>query len=297
MFYFLPLAFSTLGIIGKMAYAEHVTVMSFLFWRSLISLIVFWSCLYFLFPRKEFLKIGSKNIKISMVAGIFGFYLASMFGLAGLLYIDPGVGAIVYSIYPIFVILLNAAIKKRIPPWQHIAVLFGTQVGLFLVVNGAGDINIIKQSILGVILELICAFCTAIYIIATQSVTQKLKSLDFIVYSITGGFIATAVHYIIFENISDLKVSFYGFILAVLSALFLSGSYLLLSKGIKVIGGSRSSLISSVSPLFAVLISYLVLGEVLNLPQIVGGAIIIISVLLLERKILVLIGRGKFLLK
>ncbi|RSN78683.1 EamA family transporter, partial [Candidatus Methanodesulfokora washburnensis] len=60
--------------------------------------------------------------------------------------------------------------------------------------------------------------------------------------------------------------------------------YVLYSKGLKTIEASRASIISTLEPLFATLLGFLILGQMISMKGIVGGIIIVLAAVLSMRK-------------
>jgi drug/metabolite transporter (DMT)-like permease len=56
-----------------------------------------------------------------------------------------------------------------------------------------------------------------------------------------------------------------------------------MNVGIQMIGSARSSVISTLQPVVTVLISMIFLQEMLSVPQWIGGVMVIVAILLLQR--------------
>ena len=60
---------------------------------------------------------------------------------------------------------------------------------------------------------------------------------------------------------------------------------LFLFEGIKRIGASQAAIIKTIEPMVTVVMSALVLGDRMSLPQLIGGALIIIGIVVLQRPV------------
>lgn len=67
--------------------------------------------------------------------------------------------------------------------------------------------------------------------------------------------------------------------IAVFSTCF---AILLLFSGMEKIGAARASLLSTLEPFSAVLMAYFLLGEKLTFPQLIGGGLILVGIMVIE---------------
>lgn len=275
------------GILIKLCYAEGINTIPMLFMRLLMASPMYWVLVYFHDKRaKSQLNLKAKYLFLCFLAGIFGYYISSYADFMALKYVDVGVSRLVLFIFPMFVIILNAFIERKMPPKMHIAMFFMIQIGLYFVMGGYENVLFNQNQLKGFAFVIGAAFFYSLYIIINQAVGKKIGSILFTSLAVTISFIVFCVHFVLTQDLSSLVTTFYGYIYLFLLAFFCTFLPLLFfTEGIKQIGASRASLISSISPFIAIIFAYIVLGEVISFAQICGGIIIILAILLLENKL------------
>lgn len=283
------LGFSFLGILAKFVYKENVSVEALLCFRMLVSAIVIW--IYILIFRADKKKKSKMGLSAYFFSGLFGFYLSAFFGLESIIHINVGLAVILYNTFPAFVIIISAFLDRKLPPLSHFIVLLLTQIGIFMVV-GAGGAEA-KNLFNGVLFSLASSFASAIYILLNQKVAKKVDTMEFVARSIFFAAIFSTLHFILTRDLSEIYMTKTAYFYAIISGACFTISYIFFSESIRIIGASKASLINSISPVFAVIFAFLILGEVLTMKQIIGGIIILLAILLLKKRSLVILRKKK----
>lgn len=283
------LGFSFLGILAKFVYRESVSVEALLCFRMLVSALVIW--LYIFVMRRDKKKKAKISFATYFFSGLFGFYLSAFFGLESIIHINVGLAVILYNTFPAFVIIITAFLDRKLPPVSHFIVLLLTQIGIFMVV---GDVKTEGQNLFnGVLFSLASSFASAIYILLNQKVANKVDAMEFVARSIFFAAIFSTFHFVLTRDFSEIYMTKTAYFYAVISGACFTISYIFFSESIRVIGASKASLINSISPVFAVVFAFLILGETLEIRQIIGGIIILFAILLLKKRSLVILRKKK----
>lgn len=138
----------------------------------------------------------------------------------------------------------------------------------------------------GDLMTVAAVFCWASYTLGLRAVVGKMSAL-----AITTWTVATGTPGLVLLGLPGMlhldwgTVTWHAWLgVAYSTLLSLVVAYLLWNRAVEVLGPSRTSLFSLLTPLFATIIAMLVLGERLVWAHVVGGAMIVGGVLLSRRR-------------
>ena len=276
--------FASQGIVVKFLFLQHTSIMSILLLRKMLFLPLYW-----LFSRKLFLSeknnISARHKTISFAAGIFGYYLAPFSSLHALQLIGAGIERIILYCFPALVILLQSLLNRKMPSIPYLIVFLIIQGGIYFVIGGTNREAISTNDLHGALWSLSGALCFSIYVVCNQKMVRYMSTTTFILYALCGAFVAVLCHFFLSEPFSSLQLSAQAW--AYIAAFALLCTFVpvfMFSIAVKRIGSEKASIISMLSPFLTVIFAYLFLGETLTSHQILGGAAIILSILLLETR-------------
>ena len=280
--------FSTKAIFVKLAYRYDVDAISLLLLRMLFA-IPFYMISLIIFRNQLYISEGWKRkwLVILVATALLGYYLSSLFDFIGLRYIDASIERLILYIFPSIVVLLSFFIFKERIRGVILLVLLLTYVGLILVfIPELSEVNLENDFWKGTLYIGITAITFALFYLGNQYLIPKLGALQFTNISMIIAGVAVIIHYTVVSNSLSMKlfalpfaVYVYGFLMAFVSTVI--PSYFV-SYSIKYIGASNSSIVSSFGPIATIILAYFVLGERLTGIQLLGGAIIIVSISLLR---------------
>ncbi|AET67863.1 putative permease, DMT superfamily [Desulfosporosinus orientis DSM 765] len=264
------LGFSVYPIFGKIVFAGGASLATVLFVRFTIAAIVFWTITIWLegFPRlslKTWLILwGMGGIGYSMMAGLY---------ISSVLYIPASLAALLLYAYPVIVTFLAVLTKQeRFSVFKLAGVVLAT-LGLVLVLGLALQ----GISIIGVSLALGAAFVYSVYIIIGNKMLETVTPL-----------VSTAI-------ISTSAAVTYGTIglpiggatwhlsghtwLGILGIILFSTIIAMLTffQGIKQIGATSASIISTSEPVMTVIFAVILFNEHLTIIQGIGGTFVVIG--------------------
>ncbi len=236
--------------------------------------------------------IVGKRLRWSLVApedrwpivrlGLLGCGLYQIAFIEGIHLTLAGNAALIQATSPILTTVLSASmghdlLNKRAR--LGVSICF---VGMVTVIwNGPHQIGL-HGTTLGNLLILLATIIWSLYSVGVRDFTRRYGSLEtstMVMAVGTAPLLLTAIPGLLAQNWTSIRaISWAGLGFSGLFAIALS--YLLWNHGIKHIGGTRTSSFSNLTPVVALLIAWLTLGERPNPYQLVGAATILLGLYL-----------------
>ncbi len=241
-------------------------------------------------PRLKLMLMGA-ILAVAAVATFYGFER-----------VPVGTFVVLFYTYPAIVAVLSALMGERLPLAGWVALVL-TTIGIVLTVPDFGQ-GVGNDNLVGVLLALFCALLIAVYFMLSSRVLKGHTAFgQASAWTTTGAFL-TLVFLIPFRaaqtsldllpNIGQIAFSLPNLAashpngvelwlrmlaIASLSTVF-AGFFL--TVGIQKIGAARASIIGTVEPILTLVFAGWFLGEQLLGVQLIGGAFIIASVIVLQ---------------
>lgn len=224
-----------------------------------------------------------------LIAGLVGYYLASILDFVGLEYISASLERIILFLYPTLTVLMTAAIYRQPISGQTWLAMLLSYGGTLVVMLGEGWHALIGDGILwGSALVFASAVAYASYLVMTPTLMQRFGSWRFTGLAMSVACIAAIVHFVlvtpapiaVLQGFSA-QVIWLGVALGFFSTVLPAT---LLMQGIQRIGAAQAALISAGGPILTILLAVAFLGEHLNALQWIGCALNIVGVLMITLK-------------
>ncbi|HZW57747.1 MAG TPA: EamA family transporter [Nitrososphaerales archaeon] len=227
-------------------------------------------------------------------------FLGSVFGASGfwtllnisVLFLEADTSSFLVALYPLIAIVLaNIVLHERMTSFRAIGVIAGIAGTFIIVVFGEGAGFVGSQPVLGSIIAISAAFFWGGYMMTTKILIERGKA--------SGR--GTSPEYITFYNFllaipvtlvlvllsgsgqSFLSFSSEGLSLVLYLGVIASGiAFLIFNKGIRLIGVSGAAINQLIFPAVAVILSYLFLGEVINLAEALGMGLIVAGIIVAQ---------------
>lgn len=183
-------------------------------------------------------------------------------------------GSLIIGTSPIVISLMSAvAGHERIRPVRWLGVLM-SMFGLYLVV-GRG-VNFSAQTFRGDLLMMAGVLCWATYSVASQPILKRHSPLVVIglTFSIGGAMYSLVMTPILWAFDWSTVSAFSWFLMVSSAVLALNLSYWIWYTGLKKLGGSRTSMYSYLTPIVAMIVAAIWLGEPITGNQIAGASAI-----------------------
>jgi drug/metabolite transporter (DMT)-like permease len=273
------------AILVKYTYAEQVPVLELFYYRFLIALPLIWAVAIISSRHKFKQLLSKKTILHCALAGFFGYYLATLSDFYSLELIDASVNRIILYSFPIYVIIIQAIISKKLPAKKFLLAFILLFSGIYLVMGGNNK-DLFNLNLTGALLALIAAISYAIYIMFNQQTGKKIGSILFTTIATSFSFLYLNIQYFFFyQPVDPTTLSTKGLLLILAIAVFCTFMPLLMvSEGIKRLGATRLSILNMSGPVMTLILAYFFLNEILNPHQILGAAIVLFTLYLLEKK-------------
>lgn len=269
------LGFATLPIFAKYGYAAGLNVPTMLAWRFAIAAGVLWG--YVALARVP--RPGRRDLGLLLLMGTLGYSTMSVLYVAAARSIAAGLAAALLYTYPALVSVLVAVLGWEPLTGRRVLALLGSGAGtaLMLLAGGAGA----RVALPGVLLVLGAAVTYAAYIALGSRVIARVAP------PVASATVCSAAAVTLFaygwRTGSLLPVPAAAWWPVVGQALLATVvAVLSFFAGMRRIGPARASIVSTFEPVAAVGLGAGLLGERLGPVQWLGGALVLLSVLVLQ---------------
>jgi drug/metabolite transporter (DMT)-like permease len=204
-----------------------------------------------------------KDLLLALFAGFLCYYLGALANFYALTIID-------------------ASVERQPPSARVLLALLLTTLGVVLV-TGALNARLSASQWSGMAWILFCSLSIAIYTLISGELTQRLGSGLFTLTAMTAAAAGMAVHYQLFAGWEHVDLSVPAW--WALAALVVFSTVLplfLMAEGVRRIGASQASLISTLGPPATAIMAQELTGEILAPAQWLGIALVLIGVMALE---------------
>ncbi|MGW0213972.1 DMT family transporter [Micromonospora chokoriensis] len=222
---------------------------------------------------------GRRVLAVAVALGAVGYAAQAGLFFGALQLMDASLLALILYTYPVLVtvgaVLLG---RDRLSP-RRAAALVGASGGTLLVLLGAGGVGFHP---LGALLAFAAALTYTIYILVADTVVHRLAPVVLAALVLTGAAGTLAVHALLTGGV-DLTFGWRGwFWVACIAVVSTVVAMLTFFAGLRRTGPSTAAILSTVEPVVTAVLATLVLGENLTVVQLVGGALVLSSVVVLQ---------------
>ncbi|HSA88324.1 MAG TPA: DMT family transporter [Burkholderiales bacterium] len=277
------LAFSFRPILIKLSYGAHpVSPVTLLFLRMTLSLPFFLAIGWWL--RSQAPRLERRDWLAVAGLGFIGYYAASFLDFIGLQWVGAGVGRLILYLFPTLVVLLSFLFLGKPPTLRELIALAASYAGIVLVVFSqvSGENRLFA---LGAAFVFAAALCYAIYLVAGSQVVKRVGSMRFTAYSTIVATVPAVIQFAATESAQSLHlpgaVWGYAIVLATVSTVL---PLFLQAEALNRIGANHFALIGAIGPVSVAVTSALGLDEPFTWVQALGGALVILGVLLVSLK-------------
>lgn len=269
------LLYGLLGYFGMSLLKTGLSIYNMTFWRFFAA-IVFMS-IVILGKREKLRAPPLQLLYAALIGGIFYTAPGILFFVASK-NIGTGQSMVIFFIYPAFVMLLNWIFNKQAIKahycWSFVVIL----VGLGLLV----DLRELSFDLLGISLSLLSALFYAIYLFLSEKASLPAMSSTLMV---SLGCTLTALCFALFDQSLSFpnEMEQWAHILGI-GILCSAVPILLLLKALDHIPTDKASLLSVLEPVFTVIFGVILLGEVMNLNNIIGIMLILVGAMSISVK-------------
>lgn len=278
--------FSGKAIIVKLSYHYPVDATTLLAMRMLLSLPLFiLALLYTSLKSKDSPKLTLSDLGLIVLAGLLGYYLASLLDFMGLQYITAGLERLILFSYPSFVLLISSLLQRERPKLWQIACMALSYLGLALV-YGHETVLMDSNTALGAVLVLLSALSYAVYLILGERLLKRLGTIRVTALATLVSACAILLQISIKQPLSVLMeqpAPVWG--LSLINAVFCTFVPVFsIMTAIRLIGAPKVSQIGMIGPVSTLVMGYFILNEPFTVWHAAGTSLVILGVALLNLK-------------
>ena len=271
-------AFGAMGIFGKLAYEEGASVGTLLASRFTIAAALFWAILACTGGLRGLRRLPRRDLGIALALGAIGYCVQTGAYFAALERIDASLlGLLVYT-FPVIVTVAAIALGRETrraagPPSRSRSRRPASCSSWRAAATGGVDA-------LGAALGLAAAVVYSVYILSSEGIAVRLGPLVLSALVCTGAATTLTLAGLAGGGLAPGDVTGTGWAwLACLAVVSTVGAISLFFAGLRRVGPSAASILSTIEPVVTVALAYVVFGESLGAVQLVGGALVLSAVL------------------
>jgi len=262
--------------VTQTAYKAGLSIETMLADRYMVATTIIW---LYLAIRKTNWRISRTQLSFLFGVGIVYIGVAVFINLS-YMYLPGAITTILVFTYVSIVVLLELVTRREKPNGIKLLCVGLSLTGLILVIKGPGGGEL---SLIGILFALATGVCYAIYAFSLGGkITAKLDSMVMIGYILIIPTIAYVIRCLSAgepmlpeTRIQTLCVFFLAFFSTFLGSI-------LFCKAIKIIGSGNASIVNTMEPVVAYFGGMLLMGDVLDYTAILGGILILASIILLN---------------
>jgi drug/metabolite transporter (DMT)-like permease len=275
-------AFGAMAIFGKLAYGEGVTVGTLLAVRFALAAVLFWALVARTSGFGRLRAISRRDLAIALGLGAVGYSAQAGAYFMALRRLDASLLSLLLYTFPAIVTVAAIALGRARPNRRTVGALLLASVGLVLVLAlpGAGALDP-----LGTALALTAAVVYSTYLLTSEGVVGRVGPLVLSALVCTGAAATLTVAGAIDGDLDlgAVHPAGYGW-LAGIVVVSTVGAVGLLFAGIRRVGPTAASILSTSEPLVTVLLAFLAFGESLGALQLAGGALVLAAAVVLSAR-------------
>ena len=269
--------FGLVPSISQLSYKAGLNQFSLLVGRHIISIFLYAMVILI---KKESFKVDLKNFKWVMVISFMG--ISSMLlAYTSYHYLTAGIASLLAAMYIVFVVILEVALRWAKPSIHKFLILLASFSGVVLILWGPGGSE--GTSPFGIALGILGAGMYSIEILIMNKKALKDIPLEVIFFYLSIVVVlilpiaARILGYASFP--STLPQWGYASLLALLNSLIAMITFF---WAVRLIGAGNASLVGTAEPLVSCVAGVVLMGDVLTCRSVIGGAIIMASVFMLN---------------
>jgi drug/metabolite transporter (DMT)-like permease len=226
-------------------------------------------------------KISIRDLPYFVALGVLGIGAAQFLYLFAISKINVAAAILLHYTGPVFVALYVVIVRRQKLGIISVLAILGTLIGCYLMV-GAYNLQLLTLNRSGIISGMLAAVAFATYSILSEYGMRKYRLWTVLLYGMLfAALMWNILHPPLEAILQEYSAVQWGWILFI----GIAGTVLpfgLYFEGIKRIRPTHASITATLEPISAGVIAGIFLGEVMLPLQIVGGLIVIVSIILLQ---------------
>jgi drug/metabolite transporter (DMT)-like permease len=232
-----------------------------------VNLVIGFLCLFLFLTLtgnvKKLFSMSGRDIMFSFVLGVFGFFLYQILTFSALVRIPASMNAILVSTNVVFIALLSALIlKERIFLIKILGILLAF-IGVVIITFNRGFALESRVSLIGCCFSILAAISFALYSIFGKKVLERNDPLHVSTFAILSGAVLLSILTAFTSGFYKLEVAGKStwLLMVMLSVTMIGIAYPLWFSCLKGMQASHVSIYIYMTPVFAVILSLIILDE------------------------------------
>jgi drug/metabolite transporter (DMT)-like permease len=271
------IAFASNVVLSKLAYDFGTNLHAL----NLIRAAVFLSCLLVaVWLSGSQVSIKRNELYRCLVLGVL--LCAEMYLLlASVLFIPVAMAILVFYTYPIMIAVWTWRTGRHHLSYLGLGVMALAFIGLIITLTGSDTLLVGWDGRNGIALALVSGICLAAILLLSEQVLEKHPAKIMMLYMLLS---ATAVVGFVSLFLAELTwpASLPGWLALCGSSVLYVVATLLLFKAVDLVGSLQTAIIDNTSPVWAMILGVIVLGQWLSAQQLIGASVTVAAVMLLQ---------------
>ena len=277
--------FAIRPIFVKLTYAEGIDPNTLIVLRMAISAPIYAVLLYWFLRSRANFEIRPRTLSIIIVAGTFGYFLASLLDLIGLQYVTTQLGRMILYVYPSFVVLIGALVFGQAITLRLIGALILTYLGIAFIFGH--DLQMFgPDTITGTLWILASALAFSVYLVLSKPLVQEVGSRVFTCIALLAASAAVGVYFFTIaggvQAMPPVNQNAWGYITFIAIFCTVIPTFFT-TAAVARIGPERTGIIAMIGPGFTSVFAVLILAEQFTIYHLLGIIITVIGVAMLPR--------------
>ena len=225
-------------------------------------------------------RVGRQDVGRVIFLGMIGGAIYQLIFVSGVTRTSVANSGLIFGLTPVAVSILSSFLgHERLGVTRWLGGLVSV-VGLYFVVGHGAEVS--TATLVGDALVFVAMICWAIYSVVSRPLLGRYSPMTLTAWAA----IIAAPPYVVASVPSMLatdwsRVTWWGWALVLWSSLFcLVGAYVVWYTGVQRLGSTRTSAYSNLTPIFAMAVAWLWLGETVSSGQMIGALAIFAGVFL-----------------
>lgn len=266
--------YGCMPLMAKFIYADGVNSISLVFLRNFLALPVLAALAL---TQQKTLKVTQKALPSIIVIALFGCALTPILLFSSYNYIASGTATILHYVYPAMVVIGGVLFfKKKVPVGNIISVILCV-AGIALFYDPTQPLDLT-----GCALALGSGITFAAYVLLLSNFRYKeVTGFTFSFYIAAASAVITFIACIASGSLV-LPATLTGWLLCALFAVMITcGAVILFQQGAFIIGGEKTSILSTLEPITSIIVGVLVFHETLKINDFFGSVLVVLASILI----------------
>lgn len=266
--------YGCMPLMAKFIYADGVNSISLVFLRNFLALPVLAALAL---TQQKTLKVTPKALPSIILIALFGCALTPILLFSSYNYIASGTATILHYVYPAMVVIGGVLFfKKKVPVGNIISVILCV-AGIALFYDPTQPLDLT-----GCALALGSGITFAAYVLLLSNFRYKeITGFTFSFYIAAASAVITFIACIASGSLI-LPATLTGWLLCALFAVMITcGAVILFQQGAFIIGGEKTSILSTLEPITSIIVGVLVFHETLKINDIFGSVLVVLASILI----------------